>query len=57
MNNLVVSPLHKAGIDVAERYQTLGGQARRKGNGMLLGNTDIKSPIGHGFHHDVHRRA
>ena len=44
MDDLVVSPLCKSGVNIAERLHTLGGEARSKGYGMLLG--DIRFIVG-----------
>ncbi len=57
VNYLVVSPLHKGAVNIAEGNQALRGQAGRKGNGMLFGNAYVKCPVRHGLHHDVQGRA
>ena len=42
MHHLVVAALQEGRVDRAERLVAFGGQARRKGHGMLLGNADVE---------------
>ena len=55
VDNLVVGPLHKRGIDVAERHHALRGKSRGEGDGVLLGDTHVETTVGHGLHHNIQR--
>ena len=53
VNDLVVSPLHKTGINVAEWNFSLRSHAGTEGNGMLLCDTYVKGSIGHFLQHKL----
>ena len=55
MYQLVVGPLHKRRIDIAERGHPLRRQPGGKRHCMLLGNAHIERPRRHLLHHDVER--
>src|SRR5664280_1112407 len=57
MNYLIVGPLDKRGIYIAEWYHPLCCKSGRKSNSMLLCYTHIKCPFRHFFHHDIKRTA
>ena len=57
MNHLVVGSLHKRGIDVAERHHPLAGHAGRQRHGVLLGDSNVESPVGHLLHHHIEGTA
>src|SRR5690554_2850160 len=54
MNYLVVCPLHKSRVDVAEWYHPLCGETCRKCDGMLFSNSDIECAVWHFLNHQVH---
>ena len=55
VDDVIVSPLCKRTIDVAERLQTFFCQSGTERHGMPLGNSYVESTFGHRLHHDVHR--
>ena len=57
MHDLIISPLHKCGVNITERNKSLSGKPSRESDCMLLSYADIKSSVWHGFHHDIHGRA
>ena len=56
MNNLVVGPLHKGGVDIAEGYHSRSCKPGRKSDCMLLCNSYIISAVGHLIHHGLQGR-
>ena len=44
MDDLIIAALQEGRIDRGERLHAIGGEARGKGHGVLLGNADIKHP-------------
>ena len=57
VDDVVVGPLCKRGIDVAERQQPILCHTCRESDGVALGDAHVESAVGHGLHHDVHRAA
>ena len=57
MDDIVVCPLGKGAIDVAEWQQSFLGHSSGEGDGMSLGNADVEGALGHFLHHNVHRAA
>ena len=57
VDDVIIGPLGKRRIDVAERQHAVFGQSAREGYGMALGNTDIEGTFGHFLHHDVQGAA
>ena len=57
VDDVVVSPLRKGTIYVAERLQPVLRHAAREGHRMPLGNAHVERPLRQGLHHDVHRAA
>ena len=57
MDDVVVSTLCKGTVYVAEGDEPFFRHTGREGDGMSLGNTDIKGTVGHLLHHDAHRAA
>ena len=53
MYYLVICTLHKTGIDITKRNQTLRCQTRRKRYGMLFSNTHVERAVRHSLHHQV----
>ena len=53
MNDLVVGPLHKGGVDIAERDHSRSSKTSRKSDSMLLCNSYIVGAVGHLIHHDL----
>ncbi len=46
MHHLVIGALQERRVDDCERFVAFGGEARREGDGMLLGNADIEGAVG-----------
>ena len=57
VDDIVVGPLGKSAVDVAERLQPVLGHSARERHGMPLGNSHVEAAVGHLLHHDVHRAA
>ena len=53
MNYIVISPLHKRGVNIAERQHTVLCHSSGESHGMSFGYTDIECTIRHLFHHIV----
>ena len=54
VDDLVVGPLHEGRVDGDHRDHALARQARRKRDGVLLGDADVKRPVGEVALEDVH---
>lgn len=46
---LIVASLKKGRVNGAKWLEAFGGEASSKGNGMLLGDSDVKATIGKSF--------
>ena len=57
VDDIVVSPLGKGTVYVAERNQSLFGHSSGECHGVSLGNANVESALGHLLHHDAHRAA
>ena len=57
VNDVIVSPLHKRRVDVAERQQPVLRHPTRESHRMPLSNAHIKYTLRHRIHHDIHRTA
>ena len=54
VNNLVVTTLHKSGVDADERFQSLARHTCSHGDGMLLSNTNVEGSLGEATSEDIH---
>ena len=57
VDDVVVGPLRKGRIDVAEGLQALFRHSRRECDGVAFGNAHVERAVGHFLHHDVHGAA
>src|ERR1700683_3686291 len=55
MDDLVVCPLHKGGVDITEHPHSLRGHTRTEGDRMLFTDADIECPVRHSLHHEFQR--
>ena len=54
VDNIIVSPLHKRRVDVAEWNHSLLGKSGGEGHGVPLGDADVESSSRKSFHHMGH---
>ena len=57
VDDIIMRPLHKRRIDIAERLQSVFSHPSGEGNRMSFGNTDIESAFRHFLHQYIHRTA
>ena len=55
MNHIIIRPLHKRGIDIAEWQHPVFSHSSGEGNGVSFGDTDIERAFGHFLHKNIHR--
>mmetsp|Transcript_10476 Transcript_10476/g.21567 ORF Transcript_10476/g.21567 Transcript_10476/m.21567 type:complete len:217 (-) Transcript_10476:1053-1703(-) len=56
VHHLIVSPLHKGGVNATKGLQTLARHTRRKGHGVLLCDTHVERALGEPPPEDIHTR-